>query len=188
MNDWPACIEEASRHASEVVRAEAHYGAAILADIEGDFERMLAEGRSLLDMRVAGSSDWLAALLLVAAAEHRLGHLEAAIRLTDELIDLSHRYSDRNSVHGGLQLHALILQTLGEAEAAAEIRARYARKVSGHLLAQRIVELDQWLDAQLGAEHRHQLRASAATKAPRELQAVAHEAERRHLDLPVEAT
>ena len=59
--------EEARRHASEVVRAEAHYGAAILADIEGDFERMLAEGRSLLDMRVAGSSDWLAALQLVAA-------------------------------------------------------------------------------------------------------------------------
>ena len=188
MNDWAACIEEARRHASEVVRAEAHYGAAILADIEGDFERMLAEGRSLLDMRVAGSSDWLAALQLVAAAEHRLGHLEASIRLTDELIDLSRRYSDRNSVHGALQLHALILQTLGEAEAAAKIRARYARKVSGHLLARPIVELDQWLDAQLGSEHRHELRASAATKTPEELQAVAHEAERRHLDLPLEAT
>lgn len=188
MDDWPARIEEARRQPWEVVRAEAHYGAAILADIQGDFERMLAEGRSLLDMRVAGSSDWLAALQLVAAAEHRLGHLEAAIRLTDELIDLSHRYSDRNSVHGALQLHALILQTLGEAEAAAKIRARYARKVSGHALARPIVELDQWLDAQLGSEHRHKLRASAATKTPRELQAVAHEAERRHLDLPLEAT
>ena len=188
MDDWPARIDEARLHPSELVRAEAHYGAAILADIEGDFERMLTESRQLLDMRIAGSSDWLSALVLVASAEHRLGHLEAAIRLTDEIVDSCYRYADRNTMWSGPQLHALILQTLGEAEAAAKIRARFPPNLSGFYLARSIVELDPWLDAQLGPEHRHELRARAATMTPQELQAVAHEAERRHFDLPLEAT
>ena len=54
MDDWPAHIDEARHHSSELVRTEAHYGAAILADIEGDFERMLTEIRQLLDMRIVG--------------------------------------------------------------------------------------------------------------------------------------
>lgn len=188
IDDWTTRLEEARRHPSEVLRAEAHWGAAVVAYIESDYERMLTESRALLDMRVVGSSDWLAALQLVATAEHRLGHLEAAIRLTDELIDLSHRYSDRNSVHSGLQLHAIILRTLGEAEAAATIRARYPEEYFGWFLARPLVELDPWLDAQLGSEPRHEMRARAAAMTPRQLQAVAHEAERRHFDLSLDTT
>ena len=188
LGDWLARIDEARRHPSELVRAEAHYGAAILADIDGDFERMLTESRQLLDMRIVGSADWLAALVLVASAEHRLGHLDVAIRLTDEIIDASHRYADRNSVWTGPQLHAIILRTLGEAEAAAKIRARFPLNPSGFFNARSLIELDSWLDVQLGPEHRHELRARAATMTPQELQAVAHEAERRHLDLLPEAT
>ena len=188
MDDWPAHIDEARHHSSELVRTEAHYGAAILADIEGDFERMLTEIRQLLDMRIVGSSDWIAALALVASAEHRLGHLDAAIVLTDKIIDSCYRYADRNSAYSGLLLHALVLQTLGEAEAAAKIRAKFRRNLSGFFWARPLIELDRWLDAQLGSEHRHELRACAATMTPQELLVVAHEAERRHLDLPLDAT
>ncbi len=187
-DDWAARIDEARYHPSELVRAEAHYGAAILADIEGDFERMMTESRQVLDMRIVGSSDWIAALILVASAEHRLGHIDAAIQLTDQVIDACSRYADRNSVWSGPQLHSIILRTLEEAEAAAKIRARFPPNLSGFFQARLLLELDPWLDVQLGPEHRHELRARAATMTPQELQAVAHEAERRHLDLLPEAT
>ncbi len=188
VDDWSTDLGEGRRHPSELVRAEAHYGAAILADIEGDFERMMTESRQLLDMRIVGSSDWIAALVLVASAEQRLGHLDAAIRLNDEIIDACDRYADRNSVWNGPQLHAIVLRTLGESEAAALIRARFPLQLSGFFQARSLIELDSWLDAQLGLEHRHELRAGAATMTPQELQAVAHGAERRHFDIPVVAT
>jgi hypothetical protein len=50
-------------------------------------------------------------------------------------------------------------------------------------MAQPLVELDHWLDTKVGLERRQELGARGRTMSPRELQAVAHEAEARHLDL-----
>jgi hypothetical protein len=145
---------------------------------------MSTESHELLDMRIIGSSDWLNALQLVAWAELQLGRLEAAIRLTDELIDHSYRCADRISAHGGPMLHAITLRSLGEAQAAGIVRGRFAASPSGFPLARSLVELDPWLDAGLGTDRVRELRAQARSMTPRELQTVAHEAERRHIDLP----
>jgi hypothetical protein len=198
VDDWKIQLDEARRHPSEVVRAEAHWGAATLAQIAGDHELMLTEGRELLDMRVVGSTHWISSLALVAWAEREVGHLDSAIRMSDETFDMGYRYADRTGVYMGLALHAIALQSLGEAEAAATVAAIFPPEPSGSFrdedgwaypsgstfaMARPLVELDHWLDTQVGLERRQELEARGRTMSPRELQAVAHEAEARHLDL-----
>jgi predicted ATPase len=166
---------------SEFMRSNGALLAAIWAYTRGDFDEMLEHGNRAVGLGVVGAGNWFGALQVRAWAEYELGRFAEAIRTADENIEQAYRHGDRSAMIIPLALYAMVLKGWGETESVAIIRGKLPRRLTMFMIRE-LAEIDRWLAVELSPERRQELAAAAAEKDPRELQALVHEAARRHLN------
>lgn len=164
-------VEESERLPSAIGRGGGYWAAAMAA-LVADPERAGELAHRALKLYPEGSSLWLAAYHLVPLWHVGRGALDEALAHAAVTAATAIRLGERSGLVPPLVAHALVLQHLDDAEAAAVVRGALPRRWTVFAADQQ-PRLDAWLAERLPDDVRARLAAKGAAMGIEELLAIA---------------
>ena len=184
--DDEAAVAASIEHPSALVRLPGLIVRGLRARALGDYDLMLRSAAEVIDLGVPGSPLWFCGLQIHSLAELYLCRPGSALQSADADLDEAYRLGDRSAMVLPLLVNALVLESLGEIEAAATIRGRLPRRLTVMFIRE-LADLDRRLRTQLDPDRWRELTTTGSQMDPRQLQALTHESAARHLQLPATA-